>query len=201
MEYKEIGPGMRVYSNVIGNSNNKIQDIRSLFESKNFEWNEPRIIRDGIDIVDYEVRKLKTNYISYEESKSVPAEINSKWDAIRARLGNIIYTSFTPIEEHYKQDYAVVTRSHDGFSVLNYGEGEFFTNHLDDCLEYPRTISIIYYLNDDYDGGEIVFPRFGVEYKPGADEMLVFPSSYVYNHSVNPVHNGHRYAVVSWLDY
>lgn len=200
MKYKEIGPGMRVYSDVIDDFENKSKDIISLFESENFEWQEPRIIRDGKDIVDYEVRKLKTAFLDYEDSKNTPSEISSKWDAIRARLGNIFYTCFNPIEDHYKQDYAVSTKSHDGFSLLNYGEGEFFTNHLDDCLEFPRTISIIYYFNDDYDGGEICFPRFNVEYKPNANEMLVFPSSYVYNHSVNPVHNGRRYAAVSWID-
>lgn len=200
MEYKEIAPGMRVYSNVIDNFEKQSLDIKAMFESEDFRWEDPRIIRDGKDIIDYEVRKLKTISIDYEMGKNIPSNIDNKWDAIQARFGNILYKSFTPIEEHYKADYAVNTIKHDVFSVLNYGEGEFFTNHLDDCLEFPRTISIIYYFNDDYDGGEIVFPRFNVEHKPSANEMLVFPSSYVYNHSVNPVHNGRRYAVVSWLD-
>jgi prolyl 4-hydroxylase len=200
MEYKEIGPGLRVYSNAVKDFDDKSKDIRAMLESEDFEWHDPRIIRDGQEVVDYHVRKLRTAAIEYDIAKNAPSEIKNKWEAIKARFGNILYNSFTPIEEHYKQDYAVHTRSHDVFSILNYGEEEFFSNHLDDCLEFPRTISVIYYLNDDYDGGEIVFPRFGVEYKPNANELLVFPSSYVYNHSVNQVKNGRRYAVVSWLD-
>jgi hypothetical protein len=200
MEYKEIGPGMRVYTNVIDNFDKQSKDILAMLESPDFLWEDPRIIQNGETIVDYHVRRLKTIAISYEDSKETPKEINSKWDAIKARFGNLLYRYFTPVEEHYKADYAVRTTTHDVFSVLNYGEGEYFTNHLDDCLEIPRTISVIYYLNDNYDGGEIVFPRFGVTYKPNANELLVFPSAYSYNHSVNEVKNGRRYAIVSWLE-
>jgi hypothetical protein len=200
MQYKEIGPGMRVYSDVIENFEKQSVDLRLMLESEDFVWHEPRIIQEGKDVVDYAVRKLKTVAIDYEICKNTPSNITNKWEAICARFGNILYKNFTPIEEHYKKDYVVRTRTHDVFSILNYGEGEFFKDHLDDCLEFPRTISTIYYLNDDYEGGEIVFPRFGVEYKPNANEMLVFPSSYVYNHSVNEITKGRRFAVVSWMD-
>ena len=54
-------------------------------------------------------------------------------------------------------------------------------------------------MNDSYTGGEIVFPRFNLTIKPEADAMIMFPSTYVYNHSVLPVTEGTRYSVVSWL--
>ena len=54
-------------------------------------------------------------------------------------------------------------------------------------------------MNDNYTGGEINFPRFGITFKPKANQMIVFPSNYVYNHSVSPVIEGSRYAVVGWL--
>jgi predicted 2-oxoglutarate/Fe(II)-dependent dioxygenase YbiX len=60
-------------------------------------------------------------------------------------------------------------------------------------------MSWVYYINDDYTGGEISFPRFNLTYKPVANEFIVFPSNYIYNHSVLPVIEGTRYAVVSWL--
>jgi predicted 2-oxoglutarate/Fe(II)-dependent dioxygenase YbiX len=53
-------------------------------------------------------------------------------------------------------------------------------------------------MNDNYTGGEISFPRFGITYKPKANELLMFPSNYVYNHSVAEVTAGNRYAVVTW---
>jgi predicted 2-oxoglutarate/Fe(II)-dependent dioxygenase YbiX len=60
-------------------------------------------------------------------------------------------------------------------------------------------MSTIFYMNDDYEGGEIEFPRFNVSHKPEKNELIIFPSTYVYNHSVLPVTSGTRYAVVSWL--
>ena len=76
---------------------------------------------------------------------------------------------------------------------------EFFSNHIDDHKDYPRRVSTVYYLNDNYTGGEINFPRFGITFKPKANQMIVFPSNFMYNHSVSPVIEGNRYAVVSWL--
>jgi predicted 2-oxoglutarate/Fe(II)-dependent dioxygenase YbiX len=57
-----------------------------------------------------------------------------------------------------------------------------------------------FYLNDDYEGGEIEFPRFGLQVKPEPNQMIMFPSNYVYNHVVNPVTSGTRYAIVAWFE-
>ena len=63
MEYKEIGPGIRVYSNVIANYDVEYKDILAILESEDFVWDEPRIIHEGESIIDYDVRKLKTTGI------------------------------------------------------------------------------------------------------------------------------------------
>jgi len=76
--------------------------------------------------------------------------------------------------------------------------GQKFVNHIDDHTDYHRRMSTIYYINDNYEGGEIEFPRFNVKYKPVANDFIIFPSNYMYNHSVSPVISGERYAVVSW---
>jgi predicted 2-oxoglutarate/Fe(II)-dependent dioxygenase YbiX len=55
-----------------------------------------------------------------------------------------------------------------------------------------------FYLNEDYEGGEIEFGRFNLKIKPKANQMIMFPSNYIYNHTVHPVVSGTRYAVVAW---
>jgi len=46
----------------------------------------------------------------------------------------------------------------------------------------------------------LVSPRFDITFKPKANQMIVFPSNFMYKHSVSPVIEGERYAVVSWLN-
>jgi predicted 2-oxoglutarate/Fe(II)-dependent dioxygenase YbiX len=106
---------------------------------------------------------------------------------------------FKDLELDYKKEYNIGTEWHDSYGILKYGPGQKVVNHIDDNHKYHRRISTVYYLNDNYSGGEITFPRFDITYKPVANEFLIFPSNYVYNHSVIPVTEGIRYSVVSWL--
>ena len=59
------------------------------------------------------------------------------------------------------------------------------------------TLSIIGTLNDDYEGGEfIMFGDKKIDMKTG--DLLIFPSTFLYPHKVNPVTKGSRYSYVSW---
>lgn len=61
-----------------------------------------------------------------------------------------------------------------------------------------RDLSILIYLNDEFDGGEIVFPNFGVKLKPSRGLLIAFPADCRYLHTARPVTAGVRYALVSW---
>ena len=51
--------------------------------------------------------------------------------------------------------------------------------------------AFILYLNDDFTGGEICYPEFGVEYKPKVGDLVIHETSIV--HAVNKVKEGYRY--------
>lgn len=60
------------------------------------------------------------------------------------------------------------------------------------------TLSILGALNDDYEGGELIFWNdTKIELKAGS--IMVFPSTFLYPHGVNPVTKGTRYSFVSWM--
>jgi hypothetical protein len=61
-----------------------------------------------------------------------------------------------------------------------------------------RTYSAIFYINDDYDGGEIHFPKFDVEIKPKQGSLVIFPSDEDYIHGVKEVKNLNRYTIAAW---
>lgn len=59
--------------------------------------------------------------------------------------------------------------------------------------------STVVYLNDDYQGGEIYFPNHGVEIRPRAGDMIIFPSGgHEYFHGVKPITSGKRYTIAMW---
>ena len=63
-----------------------------------------------------------------------------------------------------------------------------------------RDISILFYLNDNYTGGELEFTQLGLTIKPKTGMMIAFPSYKEFAHKVHPVTSGRRYSLVTWLE-
>jgi predicted 2-oxoglutarate/Fe(II)-dependent dioxygenase YbiX len=62
-----------------------------------------------------------------------------------------------------------------------------------------RDVSVLVYLNDDYEGGELEFPDWGCTFKPKAGTVIAFPSYIEFSHRVHPVTKGERFSLVSWI--
>ncbi|MBD2459989.1 2OG-Fe(II) oxygenase [Oscillatoria sp. FACHB-1407] len=95
-------------------------------------------------------------------------------------------------------------------TVLRYREGQFYHRHVDNVLLSSRfqevqegiptrDISVVGYLNDDFEGGETYFDRQNVKVKPEAGAVLLFPSYFTHPHESLPVIKGQKYAFTSWL--
>ena len=195
---EEIAPGIVVYSNVIPDSENLYNDIEEGIVSAGLQWSDASVKEGEVSGINKKTRDTSIFGISYL-GKTENIVTNSLAETLSVSINNIFFEHFNPIEKDYMAMYGINIDLHDSYSVLKYGKGQQFTNHIDDHPSYHRRVSTIYYLNDNYSGGEINFPRFDINFKPKANQMLIFPSTYVYNHSVSPVIDGERYAVVSWI--
>lgn len=51
----------------------------------------------------------------------------------------------------------------------------------------------LFYLNDDYEGGELYFPNQGIQFKPKRGAAYFFPGDMNYIHGVTEIKNGIRY--------
>lgn len=64
-------------------------------------------------------------------------------------------------------------------------------------------ITITFYLNDDYEEGELSFIREDTNeinyYKPKAGDITVFPSGMPYFHGVEPISNGKKYLIRTFI--
>jgi hypothetical protein len=53
----------------------------------------------------------------------------------------------------------------------------------------------LFYLNDDYEGGELYFPNQGIEFKPKPGAAYFFPGDVGYSHGVREITSGIRYVI------
>lgn len=193
MNKKELAPGIFVYSNVLPKEIDFILDVEDSVSVGVVSWMSAGVLEGTVkDVRD-------TDSIGVVYFKEVQHELKSPLDAFMKTLSNIFLQYFKPIEDDYCNIYGITMNWHEHYSILKYGIGQKFTNHIDDHEKFHRRVSTVYYANEDYSGGEINFPNFNVSYKAKANEMIVFPSTYIYNHSVSPITDGVRYAVVSWM--
>lgn len=54
-------------------------------------------------------------------------------------------------------------------------------------------IASLFYLNDDYEGGELFFPFQGIRFKPNPGSAYFFPGDRFYAHGVTEIKSGIRY--------
>jgi hypothetical protein len=82
--------------------------------------------------------------------------------------------------------------------IVKYERGSHVVAHTDSgTFRSRRVFSTVLYLNDEYEGGEIVFPVKGRSFHLKAGHFLLFPSDVL--HRVNPVISGVRHTLVGFL--
>ena len=81
--------------------------------------------------------------------------------------------------------------------LLKYETGGYLPAHQDHGVS-SRVLSTVMYLNDNYVGGEMVFPNSKVTIKPEPGSIVFFPSNFLYIHEVRPIISGTRYSMPHW---
>jgi predicted 2-oxoglutarate/Fe(II)-dependent dioxygenase YbiX len=130
-------------------------------------------------------------------------------DETAAKLNAIVAAGVRQFVDPF---FGVQVRDWEPSHILHYGIGGHYSVHVDaetlysDDLDRPfwektldRDLSVVYFINDDFAGGELVFPDIDLTIKPEAGTLVCFPSDHHYVHGVNPVTSGHRYTIVTWM--
>jgi len=118
------------------------------------------------------------------------------------KFSDPLFSALDKTFEHYSKTlYPFAGRNikgkEDQMSVLKYEKSGYLPEHSDHGIS-TRTLSVVMYLNDDYEGGEISFTSVGVTIKPQAGSIIFFPSNFVFTHEVFEMKNGTRYALPNW---
>ena len=120
------------------------------------------------------------------------------------KFDNVVFKSVEEIIKKYQTDFPYFHIGADandtGYEHLLYKGSEkgTYVTHTDSFDKFPRLISMSILLNDDFDGGNFCFfDEYKIEKKVGS--AVVFPSNFCFPHSVLPVSNGNRHAIITWL--
>jgi len=87
------------------------------------------------------------------------------------------------------------------YTFNEYGVGDFLNWHKDSHeVIYGATSTIIIQLNDDYEGGEVMYRIHDIDYTVDKKAGSVFIFNSNIEHNVNPVNSGIRYSMNAWPD-
>ena len=88
-------------------------------------------------------------------------------------------------------------------TLLKYSPGGKYEIHTDHYTDAPRHLSIILNLNQDYEGGDLVFTdqreNEVKRLKLKERTIVFFPSNFMYPHTIEPITKGIRKSLVVWV--
>lgn len=194
----ELASGIFVYRNTVKKELDIVNRITNiLVDNKNdqFGWQPAyvgyqELMPEYRDCNDF---KFKKEY--YEHHKS------EKGDLLKD-IWQDCYDAQKPAVDDYCEKFNIMElRYWEAFNFIRYRPGQHFMEHHDHGFSYNCTVSLVTYLNDDYEGGGLYFRNQGITYKPQAGDTVIFPSNFMYPHQALKVDSGTKYSLVTMLDY
>ena len=187
---EELAPGIVSYSF----DKSSARTIKGMIQNAcRYQWEAGQVYREGV-VVDTKARIVSNYFLGPRQTTCHPQDPISR---IYLSLEN----GMEPIISDYASRYSLSGLKGGDFVLLRYETGNMYHYHYDASPQYPRIVSAIVLLNEDFDGGELEFKEFGLKVPSEAGKVILFPSSFAYMHRVNPVIRGVRYSVVRWYQY
>lgn len=187
-----VGGCIDIFENAWPNPYDTIQKVESLATDvdSGIHWHRAPTIGDGI------FQDMRTNMM-INITHNAGYMNNPFMQNIHNQFFLLLMASIIPYTERYGIEDKLYPEE---FSMLKYSGGQEYKPHFDGGLsQVPRQVSAICYLNNDYEGGELEFPHFGLKIKPEPGMLILFPSNFAYSHAALPVTAGNKYTLVTWL--
>ena len=162
-------------------------------ELKSNSWEKHTFYRSG-----------NNDFISYEDDLAVSYSNSENGNIINQKIWFAIGQYVTKDFLHCSPWY----NGWSGYTKVRFNKYDVGTKMALHCDHIPSmfdgnikgipTLSILGSLNDDYEGGDLLFwDSEKVELKAG--QLMIFPSNFMYPHTVTTLTKGTRYSFVSWV--
>jgi len=192
------GIGLNIYNNAISIENCK-KYINTLENHLNgqteYRWHEAQVTNSDKPV------KFARNCSDFKYKPQNLGERNNR-NAQLIDMHDEIFQVLKSCIDDYAFYWGISINYYEAFNFVKYeGPGQQFRIHADHGPAYNTTVSAVIYLNDDYEGGELYFPRLDkLVYKPKVGDIAIFPSNYIYEHASLDMISGTKYCVVIMTD-
>lgn len=191
---------------------------------------------DGVkytDMPDYDIQEIP-NFLTPEECNKIielsngklfPSKVYSQNEDLLSNDSRISQqcwlTDDNPLIKDISERVKQVTNTigqQEQLQVVNYPKGGFFSPHYDACegddsycsrmngADGPRLLTVLFYLNDDFEGGETVFPRINKSVKPEKGKAVIFrnvdENGVIITqalHGGEPIKSGEKWIANKWI--
>jgi hypothetical protein len=164
------------------------------FISINEDW------LDETDFLTY-LNLIKTHKNDWGERSQENVWTGRVIDKHQFQLNDLNKKFLDGIKEKIKSDFKITDEiGPDYLGLIKWEDGDMQHPHADaePDVFYWRDFGCVYYLNDDYEGGEIYFPNQNITLKPKPNTLVFFPGNRDYLHGVEPMISGIRYTLTSF---
>lgn len=174
---------------------------------------EPSLCQHIIQIAEccqFKPSSILVNVVDTDVRSSGILPLGDKEGALQGSTNQLLLKKVEVIQQLLFKHYGIKFPHAEMCSILRYLPGQSYKRHVDNLLLASRfvevangiptrDISVVGYLNDDFEGGETLFDRQNIKVKPQRGSVLVFPAYYTHPHQSLPVVRGKKYSFTSWL--
>jgi len=191
LDMDKLNSYIRIYDNLLPEKT--LKNFTKLCKN-DLKFDNATVVKaDGTFEVDKKVRNVETYYCSNLNDQSFSVV---HWTNYISHMVNEKIKEYTKVLEI---NFGVAISD---IQILKYVPGGFYKFHIDHGSTTPRTLSMIYFINDDYEGGDLHFKLWKenkiIKIDKKYNRLIIWPSTFMYPHAVQPVTKGTRYSVVLW---
>ncbi|MBC7428240.1 MAG: 2OG-Fe(II) oxygenase [Bacteriovorax sp.] len=162
--------------------------LELLNEAKELQWKKAKIGTGAKRLEDSEIRNDSIYWLDESNDTLLQRKYLEQMKELMELINQELYLGLKAFECHF----------------AHYSTAGFYKKHLDQHQgSNKRAVSTIFYLNEPYDGGELVIykkenpDQEDFKIKPHAGSFVCFLSNQIY-HEVLPT-NGERYSLTGWF--
>jgi len=145
--------------------------------------------------------------MTIEKSYSLKEELEVSYDKVlnKSEIMTRLHSAIQQYQNNLKFNWFSGWNGYSEIRFNKYAKNKTMAKHCDHIhsmfdgkIKGVPILSCLGILNDDYQGGEfIMFDNKHIELKAG--DLLIFPSNFLYPHTVKPIKKGTRYSYISWV--